>query len=57
VARKLLQNLFEAKTAPPHAVTVEYHLPDANCSSVIEKFKLIAPDNTAIVFSECDFQL
>ncbi len=50
------QALNLAQTIPPHVVILEYHLPDANGPSLIEKLKLIAPDTVAIVLSEYDFQ-
>ncbi|MFZ2447221.1 MAG: response regulator [Syntrophobacteraceae bacterium] len=37
-------------------VIVEYHLPDANGSSFLEKLMLLAPKTAAIVLSEYDFQ-
>ena len=50
------QALDLAQTIPPHVVILEYHLPDANGPSLIEKLKLIAPETVAIVLSEYDFQ-
>ncbi len=50
------QALNLARNAPPHIVILEYHLPDANAPSLIEKLKLIAPETVAIVLSEYDFQ-
>ncbi len=50
------QALNLAKQIPPHVVILEYHLPDANGPSLIEKLKLIAPETAAIVLSEYDFQ-
>lgn len=37
-------------------VIVEYHLPDANGASLLEKLMLNAPNAAAIVLSEYDFQ-
>jgi len=37
-------------------VIVEYHLPDSNGTSLLEKLKLHAPKAAAIVLSEYDFQ-
>lgn len=37
-------------------VIVEYHLPDANGASLLEKLMLHAPKTAAIVLSEYDFQ-
>ncbi|MHC1726182.1 MAG: response regulator [Syntrophobacteraceae bacterium] len=37
-------------------VILEYHLPDANGPSLIEKLMLLAPETVAIVISEYDFQ-
>lgn len=37
-------------------VILEYHLPDANGPSLIEKLMLLAPETAAIVISEYDFQ-
>ncbi len=37
-------------------VIVEYHLPDADGASLIEKLMLVAPKTVAIVLSEYDFQ-
>ncbi len=50
------QALALAQKAPPHVVILEYHLPDANGHSLIEKLNLVAPDAVAIVLSEYDFQ-
>ena len=50
------QALNLAQKVPPHVVILEYHLPDANGPSLIEKLKLIAPEAAAIVLSEYDFQ-
>ncbi|MGO9313866.1 MAG: response regulator, partial [Syntrophobacteraceae bacterium] len=50
------QALNLAQKVPPHVVILEYHLPDANGPSLIEKLKLIAPETAAIVLSEYDFQ-
>ena len=50
------QALNLARKVPPHVVILEYHLPDANGPTLIEKLKLIAPDTVAIVLSEYDFQ-
>ena len=50
------QALALAQKAPPHVVILEYHLPDANGHSLIEKLKLVAPEAVAIVLSEYDFQ-
>jgi DNA-binding NtrC family response regulator len=50
------QALNLAQKVPPHVVILEYHLPDANGHSLIEKLKLIAPEAVAIVLSEYDFQ-
>lgn len=49
------QALALAEKVPPHVVILEYHLPDANGPSLIEKLKLIAPA-AAIIISEYDFQ-
>ncbi len=49
------QALALAQKTPPHVVILEYHLPDANGPSLIEKLKLIAPA-AAIILSEFDFQ-
>ena len=35
---------------------LEYHLPDANGHSLIEKLNLVAPETVAIVLSQYDFQ-
>ena len=40
----------------PDVVIVEYHLPDANGHSLIEKLNLLAPEAAIIVLSEYDFQ-
>ena len=37
-------------------VIVEYHLPDSNGSSLLEKLKIFAPAVSAIVLSKYDFQ-
>ena len=37
-------------------VIVEYHLPDSNGTSLLEKLKLLAPKTAAILLSEYDFQ-
>ena len=37
-------------------VILEYHLPDANGSALIEKLNLLRPATAAIVISEYDFQ-
>jgi DNA-binding NtrC family response regulator len=37
-------------------VIVEYHLPDANGSTLLEKLKRVLPDVTAIMISEFDLQ-
>jgi DNA-binding response OmpR family regulator len=37
-------------------VIVEYHLPDSNGSSLIEKLMLVAPAASAILLSKYDFQ-
>ena len=50
------QALAIAQKAPPHVVILEYHLPDADGHSLIEKLKLVAPEAVAIVLSEYDFQ-
>ncbi|MGA2403940.1 MAG: response regulator [Syntrophobacteraceae bacterium] len=50
------QALSLAQRVPPHVVILEYHLPDANGPSLIEKLKLVAPETVAIVLSEYDFQ-
>jgi ActR/RegA family two-component response regulator len=50
------QALALAQKAPPHVAILEYHLPDANGCSFIEKLNLIAPEAVAIVLSEYDFQ-
>ena len=50
------QALALAKKAPPDVVILEYHLPDANGHSLIEKLNQVAPDAVAIVLSEYDFQ-
>jgi len=50
------QALALAQEAPPHVVILEYHLPDANGRSLIEKLNLVAPEAVAIVLSEYDFQ-
>ncbi len=50
------QALALAKKAPPDVVILEYHLPDANGHSLIEKLNHVAPDAVAIVLSEYDFQ-
>ncbi|HIJ67985.1 MAG TPA: response regulator [Deltaproteobacteria bacterium] len=50
------QALALAQKAPPHVVILEYHLPDANGHSLIEKLNLVAPETVAIVLSEYDFQ-
>jgi len=49
------QALALARKAPPQVVILEYHLPDANGPSLIEKLMFIAP-TAAIVLSEYDFQ-
>ena len=51
-----LKRLALAQKAPPHVVILEYHLPDANGHSLIEKLNLVAPEAVAIVLSEYDFQ-
>jgi DNA-binding NtrC family response regulator len=51
-----IQALALARKAPPHVVILEYHLPDANGPSLIEKLTHIAPAAAAIVLSEYDFQ-
>ncbi len=38
-------------------VIVGYHLPDANCPSLIEKLKLLHPRCVTIVISKYDFQV
>ena len=38
-------------------VILGYHLPDANCPSLIEKLKLLHPHSAAIVISRYDFQV
>ena len=38
-------------------VIVEYHLPDANGATLLEKLKLVAPAASAIVLSKYDFQV
>ena len=45
-----------AQRVHPQVVILEYHLPDANGPSLIEKLKLVAPETVAIVISEYDFQ-
>jgi len=50
------QALALAQKAPPHVVILEYHLPDANGHSLIEKLNLVAPETVAIVLSQYDFQ-
>ena len=50
------QALAHAQKAPPHVVILEYHLPDANGHSLIEKLNLVAPETVAIVLSQYDFQ-
>ena len=41
-----------------HDVAIsEYHLPDANCPSLIQKLKLLHPHSVAIVISRYDFQV
>jgi DNA-binding NtrC family response regulator len=50
------QALALAQKAPPHVVVLEYHLPDANGHSLIEKLNLVAPEAVAIVLSQYDFQ-
>ncbi len=50
------QALAIAQKATPHVVILEYHLPDANGHSLIEKLNLVAPETVAIVLSEYDFQ-
>jgi DNA-binding NtrC family response regulator len=50
------QALALAQKAPPQVVILEYHLPDANGHSLIEKLNLVAPEAVAIVLSEYDFQ-
>jgi DNA-binding response OmpR family regulator len=37
-------------------VIVEYHLPDSNGSSLLEKLNLVAPAASAILLSKYDFQ-
>lgn len=39
-----------------NVVILEYHLPDANGHSLIEKLMLLSPVTAAIVISEFDFQ-
>ncbi|MCE5334652.1 MAG: response regulator [Desulfobacteraceae bacterium] len=39
-----------------NVVILEYHLPDANGPSLIEKLMLLSPVTAAIVISEFDFQ-
>ena len=50
------QALALAQKAPPDVVILEYHLPDANGHSLIEKLNLFAPEAVVIVLSEYDFQ-
>jgi DNA-binding NtrC family response regulator len=50
------QALALAQKTRPHVVILEYHLPDANGPSLIEKLMLLAPETVAIVLSEYDFQ-
>ncbi len=50
------QALALARKAPPQVVILEYHLPDANGPSLIEKLMHVAPSAAAIVLSEYDFQ-
>ena len=50
------QALTLAQKVPPQVVILEYHLPDANGPSLIEKLMHIAPAAAAIVLSEYDFQ-
>ena len=37
-------------------VIVEYHLPDSNGGSLLEKLMLVAPETSSIVLSKYDFQ-
>jgi DNA-binding NtrC family response regulator len=39
-----------------NVVIVEYHLPDSNGASFLEKLMLVAPTTSAIVLSKYDFQ-
>ncbi len=50
------QALAQAQKVPPDVVIVEYHLPDANGNSLIEKLNLLAPEAAVIVLSKYDFQ-
>ena len=50
------QALAIADIAHPDVVILEYHLPDANGCSLIEKLNLVSPGAVVIVISEFDFQ-
>ena len=50
------QALALAEKVSPSVVILEYHLPDANGPSLIEKLRFITPETVAIVLSEYDFQ-
>ena len=45
-----------AEKLPHDVVILEYHLPDANGPSLIEKLNLLRPATAAIVISQYDFQ-
>ncbi len=45
-----------SRKVPYDVVIVEYHLPDANGTALLQKLKLTNPQVTAILLSEYDFQ-
>jgi DNA-binding NtrC family response regulator len=50
------QALTLAQESSPRVVILEYHLPDANGCSLVQKLNLVDPHINAIVLSEFDFQ-
>jgi DNA-binding NtrC family response regulator len=44
-----------AESSSYDIIILEYHLPDANAGTLLEKLKRIHPDMTSIVISEFDF--
>jgi len=46
-----------AERLAPDIVIAEYHLPDANGVSLLEKLKRIVPEVAAILISEYDFEV
>lgn len=51
------QALALAQSAAPRVVILEYHLPDANGSSLVMRLNHVDPGINAIVLSEFDFQV